>query len=132
MSGTSCSLQRERHWRGRTVWNWLARGWAMGPIGLNVSDMKRLRQPCLILLDAINESAAPPEVLKEALHYLLREAERVDLKVVVTCRTDFWQFYRAAFWASYIWTGTGDGAELARSSARGQDLPLSRLNNSTR
>ena len=88
------------------------------------SDMKRLRQPCLILLDAINESAAPPEVLKEALNYLLREAERVGLKVVVTCRTDFWQFYRGAFWASYVWTGAGGGAELARSSARGQDLPL--------
>jgi acyl carrier protein len=88
------------------------------------ADMKRLAQPCLILLDAINESATPPELLKEALHYLLREAERTKVKVVITCRTDFWQFYRAQFWSNYIWASAGGGTEWTRSFARGQDLPL--------
>jgi acyl carrier protein len=88
------------------------------------ADLTRLSQPCLILLDAINESAEPPEVLKEAIHTLLRETRRAGIKLVVTCRTDFWQFYRASFWGNFIWTSAGGGTEWTREFARGQDLPL--------
>jgi acyl carrier protein len=89
------------------------------------TDLARLRKPTLILLDAINESATPPEVLKEALHTLLREAHRANIKIVVTCRKDFWQFYRASWWANFIWRSAhADNAEDLRASARGQDLPL--------
>ncbi|GAA0599484.1 hypothetical protein GCM10010394_31310 [Streptomyces crystallinus] len=82
-------------------------------------------RPPLLLLDAINESPAKPEAMKAALHELLRQAESAGVKVVVTCRTDFWQFYRAPFWASYVWQ-----REPARSGPRAtpatrvEDVPL--------
>lgn len=89
-----------------------------------LADLARLPQPTLLLLDAINESATPPELLKEALHTLLREAKRARIKVVVTCRKDFWQFYRAPWWMNFIWTSPYADPEGTRAFARGQDLPL--------
>jgi acyl carrier protein len=78
----------------------------------------------LVLLDAINESPAAPELLREALRNLLDNAERAGIKVVVTCRTDFWQFYRAPFWRGYV--DQPDPLHVDRSPAtmRGHDLPL--------
>lgn len=78
-------------------------------------------RPPLLLLDAINESPAKPDAMKAALHELLRQAESAGVKVVVTCRTDFWQFYRAPFWASYVWQ-----REPAQSGPRATPRPGSR------
>ena len=72
----------------------------------------------LILIDGINESPAAPEIMREALRELLIQAERVGIKVCITCRTDFWQFYRSPFWTAYL------PREERGASPRGEDLPL--------
>ncbi|OAR22930.1 hypothetical protein A8W25_25595 [Streptomyces sp. ERV7] len=82
-------------------------------------------RPPLLLLDAINESPAKPEAMKAALHELLRQAESAGVKVVVTCRTDFWQFYRAPFWASYVWQREPvQHGPRATPATRVEDVPL--------
>lgn len=81
--------------------------------------------PPLLLLDAINESPAKPDAMKAALHELLRQAESAGVKVVVTCRTDFWQFYRAPFWASYVWQREpAQSGPRATPATRVEDVPL--------
>ena len=57
----------------------------------------------LILIDGINESAANPKIMQAALSELLFQANLHKVKICVTCRTDFWQFYRASFWGEYSW-----------------------------
>jgi acyl carrier protein len=55
----------------------------------------------LILLDALNEVPSPPPEVLEAVETLLIQAKRSGIKVAVTCRTEFWQFFRSAFWQEY-------------------------------
>jgi acyl carrier protein len=86
-----------------------------------LTDLARARDP-LILLDAINEAPVRPELMREALHELLRHAQQAGVKVVITCRTEFWQFYRAGFWSSYMWRHPG-AAEIGGRLPRGEDLP---------
>lgn len=82
-------------------------------------------RPPLLLLDAINESPAKPDAMKAALHELLRQAESAGVKVVVTCRTDFWQFYRAPFWASYVWQREPvQNGPRVTPATRVEDVPL--------
>ncbi|GGP31538.1 hypothetical protein GCM10010278_00130 [Streptomyces melanogenes] len=82
-------------------------------------------RPPLLLLDAINESPAKPDAMKAALHELLRQAESAGVKVVVTCRTDFWQFYRAPFWASYVWQREPvQSGPRVTPATRVEDVPL--------
>ncbi len=91
-----------------------------------LADIATADRAPLILLDAINESSAEPLLMREALRLLLEKAERAGVKVVVTCRTDFWQFYRAPFWRNYIDQTEPSRAGLAAATAavRGYDLPL--------
>lgn len=82
-------------------------------------------RPPLLLLDAINESPAKPDAMKSALHELLRQAESAGVKVVVTCRTDFWQFYRAPFWSSYVRRRElPQSAPRSGATIRVEDVPL--------
>jgi len=76
----------------------------------------------LILIDGINESAAPPGTMQAALRELLFQASRCHIKVCVTCRTDFWRFYRAPFWGRYTWQDFP--SPHAGKAVRGEDLPL--------
>jgi acyl carrier protein len=76
----------------------------------------------LMMIDGINESAAEPAIMQEALQELLMQAERRRIKVCVTCRTDFWQFYRAPFWGEYVWRE--DAVSPLGRVVRGEDLPV--------
>ena len=78
----------------------------------------------LLLLDAINESPAKPEDMKAALHELLRQADSAGVKVVITCRTDFWQFYRTSFWSSYVRQRTLAPVGIRPSATSVEDVPL--------
>ena len=74
----------------------------------------------LIIIDGINESAAEPKIMQDALRELLIQATLHRVKVCVTCRTDFWKFYRASFWGEYTWRETSSSTRVIR----GEDLPL--------
>ena len=76
----------------------------------------------LILIDGINESAATPSLMQDALRELLIQASIHRVKVCVTCRVDFWKFYRASFWREYVWSESSSGPESR--VIRGEDLPL--------
>lgn len=78
----------------------------------------------LVLLDAVNESPNPPPTMRQALHELLRHAHDAAVKVVITCRTDFWQYYRAPFWSAYVWQEELGAAAQQPGSPRGRELPL--------
>ncbi len=87
----------------------------------DLRDVAEVGSEPLILIDGINESAARPSVMQGALRELLVQAALHRIKVCVTCRTDFWQFYRAPFWGAYTWREDGAGSA---GRVRGEDLPL--------
>lgn len=76
--------------------------------------------PPLILIDGINESPARPNKVVTALRELLIQAHTRGIRVVITCRTDFWQFFRADFWREYVW----QDVNASRNLVRGQDITL--------
>ncbi|MBN1145737.1 MAG: acyl carrier protein [Anaerolineales bacterium] len=76
----------------------------------------------LILIDGINESAAATSLMQDALRELLIQASIHRVKVCVTCRVDFWKFYRASFWREYVWSESSSRSESR--APRGEDLPL--------
>ncbi len=88
-----------------------------------LKDLKSVSKPGLeplILIDGINESSAKPSIMQAALRELLVQTALHQIKVCVTCRTDFWRFYRAPFWAEYIWKD--EKTSLAGKVIRGEDL----------
>jgi acyl carrier protein len=60
----------------------------------------------IILLDGINEVPSPPDVTLEALEALLIQCRRANVKIAVTCRKEFWPFFRSGLWQAY--TGGAD------------------------
>jgi hypothetical protein len=75
----------------------------------------------LIIVDGINESATPPKTMQAALRELLFQASLSKVKVCVTCRTDFWNFYRESFWKEFSWR---DPISRAGKISIEQDLPF--------
>lgn len=90
----------------------------------DLARVSALGTPPLLMLDAINESPAKPDDMKAALHELLRQAENARLKVVITCRTDFWQFYRTSFWSSYVRQRALVPEGIRPSATHIEDVPL--------
>lgn len=90
----------------------------------DLDQVRALGPRPLLLLDAVNESPAKPDDMKAALHELLRQAESAGVKVVITCRTDFWQFYRTSFWSSYVRQRTLAPVGIRPSATSVEDVPL--------